>query len=143
MILNFLKNRKRRKYLAELSAMRKAGDDLLSEEKKVQFDAILTDLANGQDPSEAIKLAGSAAGRGSCGIRYKGIVFPAVQNTYKFNAAYALRSALSNERGDKSPEPASGLSACFAFCQYPGIGNGNGSRQNRSRFTYPQQRFDL
>lgn len=57
MILNFLKNRKRRKYLAELSAMRKAGDDLLSEEKKVQFDAILTDLANGQDPSEAIKLA--------------------------------------------------------------------------------------
>ncbi|MBR7104619.1 MAG: signal peptidase I [Lentisphaeria bacterium] len=57
MIFTYFKNRKRRKYLAELRAMRRAGDDLLSPALKEEFDGLLTDLEQDPDPVKAVKTA--------------------------------------------------------------------------------------
>ena len=57
MIFSYFKNRKRRKYLAELVSVRRSGDDLFSKEQKAEFDRILADLRADKDPALAIKTA--------------------------------------------------------------------------------------
>ena len=44
--MNFLKERKRKKQLSEMKARRRAEDDLLSPALRLQFDSIITELAN-------------------------------------------------------------------------------------------------
>ena len=57
MIFKYWKNRKRKKFLAELVTMRKAGDDLLSAAQKEEFDAVLEKLRQNPDPAAAVSCA--------------------------------------------------------------------------------------
>ena len=57
MIFSYFKNRRRRKYLAELVTLRRAGDDLFSDGQKEAFDRILADLRSEKDPALAVKNA--------------------------------------------------------------------------------------
>lgn len=57
MIFRYFRNRRRRKYLAELVSIRRAGDDLFSESQRAEFDRILADLKTEKDPVQAVKTA--------------------------------------------------------------------------------------
>ena len=57
MSVKYLKNRKRKKFLAELVTDRRAGDDLFSAAEKAAFDDIIQRLRENPDPAEAVKTA--------------------------------------------------------------------------------------
>ena len=57
MIFKYLKNRKRKKFLAELVTTRKAGDDIMTAEQKTELDAVIERLRENPDPSAAVKIA--------------------------------------------------------------------------------------
>ena len=63
MLFKYLKNRKRKKFLAELTTQRKAGDDLFTPGEKEAFDAVLWQLRENPDPAEAVKTAEKEAAK--------------------------------------------------------------------------------
>ena len=70
-IENFFAVRKRRKLLAEYKSLRHAEDDLLGDEQKRDFDALIDELAHSDAPPEkAMAAARESFGRLELGIRH-------------------------------------------------------------------------
>ena len=73
-IKNFFAGRKRRKLLAEYKSLRHAEDDLLDEESKREFDAVIDELAHSELPhQEAMAAARAGLSRIDLGIRHPAI----------------------------------------------------------------------
>ena len=73
-IRNYFAGRKRRKLLAECKSLRHAEDDLLSEEQKREFDAVIDGLAHSEAPhDEAMATAREGMGRIKLSIRHPGV----------------------------------------------------------------------
>ena len=73
-IKNYFAARKRRKLLVEYKSLRHAEDDLLSEEQKREFDAVIDDLAHSELPHrEAMAAARAGFSRIDLGIRHPAI----------------------------------------------------------------------